>query len=191
MKEQYIKAVTEGNLWKARMMLADELLLDPRGRTFEEMLAYTKAKLPGLFEADRGSNYKLPPDRNTWDEDLRSIIKQDLISNFSVKKLEEFKKVAMEVGKEKARKLDEEGKGKEEYGNGRKEEPGNECVDNGLKTTMDKRTVGTISLCGGAALSIAGLCVGGCIAKTLLCLTGGTAIVAGTIALLSKENNKE
>ena len=46
MKQRYINAVTGRNLVKVRIMLADELLLDPRGNTFKEMLAYAKQNLP-------------------------------------------------------------------------------------------------------------------------------------------------
>ena len=48
--------------------------------------------------------------------------------------------------------------------------------------------MGTISLCGGAALTIVGVCVEG-VAQTLLCLVGGAAVVVGGIVLLS-ENKK-
>ena len=56
MKQRYIDAVTGRNLVKVRIMLADELLLDPRGNTFKEMLAYAKQNLPNLFEDNKEAN---------------------------------------------------------------------------------------------------------------------------------------
>ena len=42
MKQKYINAVSSHDLDKVRIMLADELFLDPRGITFSEMLKYAK-----------------------------------------------------------------------------------------------------------------------------------------------------
>lgn len=105
MKTRYKEAVEEHNLEKVRIMLADELLLDPRGVTFSEMLEYAKKELPDLFVPDKESNYSISDDRSTWSIELISTIKQDMISNFSVEKLELFRTVAMEVGKAKAKSL--------------------------------------------------------------------------------------
>ena len=211
MKQKYIDAITDCNLVKVRIMLADELLLDPRGKTFKEMLAYAKQNLPNLFEDNKEANFVISPDRSTWDIDLVSEIKQDLISNFSVEKLALFQEVAMEVGKEKAKALtDEEDRMRSGFGttsNTRKSSnTGGSSFDsdrgtsrredtrntnrNGRRQTTDKRTMGTISLCGGAALTIVGVCVEGCVAQTLLCLVGGAAVVGG-IVLLSKDYNKK
>lgn len=211
MKQKYIDAVTDCNLVKVRIMLADELLLDPRGKTFKEMLAYAKQNLPNLFEDNKEANFVISPDRSTWDIDLVSEIKQDLISNFSVEKLALFQEVAMEVGKEKAKALaDEEDRMRSgigatsntrrssntggssfdsDRGTSRREDTRN-TNRNGRRQTTDKRTMGTISLCGGAALAIVGVCVKGCVAQTLLCLVGGAAVVGG-IVLLSKDCNKK
>ena len=49
--------------------------------------------------------------------------------------------------------------------------------------------MGTISLCGGAVLTIVGVCVEG-VAQTLLCLAGGAAVVVGGIVLLSESKKK-
>ena len=139
-----------------------------------------------------------------------SEIKQDLISNFSDEKLALFQEVAMEVGKEKAKALAvEEDRMRSDFGatsnTKRSSNTGGSSFDsdrgtsrredtrntnrNGRRQTTDKRTMGTISLCGGAALTIVGVCVEGCVAQTLLCLVGGAAVVGG-IVLLSKDYNK-
>lgn len=110
MNIKFIEAVAASNLMKVRIMLADELLLDPRGKTFKEMLTFAKQNLPNLFEDNKEANFVISPDRSTWNIDLVSEIKQDLISNFSIEKLALFQEVAMEVGKEKAKALAEEGK---------------------------------------------------------------------------------
>jgi len=207
MKQRYIDAVTGRNLVKVRIMLADELLLDPRGNTFKEMLAYAKQNLPNLFEDNKEANFVISPDRSTWDIDLVSEIKQDLISNFSVEKLALFQEVAMEIGKNKAKALaEEENRERSRLGgtsntrrttsstggsssDRNKSDETSDTNRNGRRQTTDKRTMGTISLCGGAALTIVGVCVEG-VAQTLLCLVGGAAVVVGGIVLLSENKKK-
>lgn len=207
MKQRYIDAVTGRNLVKVRIMLADELLLDPRGNTFKEMLAYAKQNLPNLFEDNKEANFVISPDRSTWDIDLVSEIKQDLISNFSVEKLALFQEVAMEIGKDKAKDLaEEENRERSRLGgtsntrrttsstggsssDRNKSDDTSDTNRNGRRQTTDKRTMGTISLCGGAALTIVGVCVEG-VAQTLLCLVGGAAVVVGGIVLLSENKKK-
>lgn len=210
MKEKYIEAVAKQKLVKVRMMLADELLLDPRGETFTEMLEYAKNNLPDLFEPNKVSNYEFSIDESTWDIELASTIKQDLISNFSIEKLALFEKVARKIGEDKANTLNEEER-RERYrsddtlNNRRTSNAGGSSFDrnrdslrrddpsnanrNGRRQTTDKRTMGTISLCGGAALTIVGVCVEG-VAQTLLCLAGGAAVVVGGIVLLSESKKK-
>lgn len=210
MKEKYIEAVAKHKLVKVRMMLADELLLDPRGETSTEMLEYAKNNLPDLFEPNKVSNYEFSLDESTWDIELASTIKQDLISNFSIEKLALFEKVARKIGEDKANTLNEEER-RERYrsddtSNNRKtSNAGGSSSDrnrdslrrddssnanrNGRRQTTDKRTMGTISLCGGAALTIVGVCVEG-VAQTLLCLVGGAAVVVGGIVLLSENKKK-
>ena len=132
-----------------------------------------------------------------------------MISNFSVEKLALFQEVAMEIGKDKAKALAEEenreryrsddtlntrrtsntsGSSSDKNGDNSKRDDISNANRNGRRQTTDKRTMGTISLCGGAALTIVGVCVEG-VAQTLLCLVGGAAVVVGGIVLLS-ENKK-
>lgn len=209
MKPRYIDAVSSHNLMKVRIMLADELLLDPRGKTFAEMLAYAQNNLPDLYETNEVSNYELPLDESTWNIELASTIKQDLISNFSIEKLALFEKVARKIGEDKAKTLNEKesrecyrsddtsntrrtnntyGSPSDRNGDSARRDNSSNTNRNGRRQTPDKRTMGTIALCGGAALTVVGVCVGG-VAQTLLCLVGGSAVVVGGIVLLN-ENKK-
>lgn len=210
MKQRYIDAVTGRNLVKVRIMLADELLLDPRGETFKEMLEYAKNNLSDLFEPNKVSNYEIPLDENSWDIELASTIKQDLISNFSIEKLALFEKVARKIGEGKAKTLNEEerreryrsydtsntrrtsntsGSSSDRNRDRTRRDDSSNVNRNGRRQTTDNRTMGTISLCGGAALTIVGVCVEG-VAQTLLCLVGGAAVVVGGIVLLSENKKK-
>ena len=50
MKQTFIESVKSGDVEEVRLALSNELLLDPRGKTFAEMLNYAKANLSNLFE---------------------------------------------------------------------------------------------------------------------------------------------
>ena len=210
MKPKYIEAVSSRNLKKVRIMLIDELFLDPRGITFTDMLKYAKSNITDLFEENKESNYEISADRSTWNIDLASKIKQDLILNFSVEKLALFQEVAMEIGKDKAKALAEEenreryrsddtsntrrtsnigGSSSDRNRDSSRRDDSSNANRNGRRQATDKHTMGTISLCGGAALTIVGVCVEG-VAQTLLCLVGGAAVVVGGIVLLSESKKK-
>ena len=66
MDEKFICAVEEKNVKVVRMMLSNELLLDPRGGTFDEMLYYGKERLDNLFESNEPAKFDIPTDKEKW-----------------------------------------------------------------------------------------------------------------------------
>lgn len=59
MKQKFIESVKSGDVRKVRLSLSNELLLDPRGKAFAEMLNYAKANLSNLFEENREARYEV------------------------------------------------------------------------------------------------------------------------------------
>lgn len=53
MKQTFIESVKNGDVEEVRLALSNELLLDPRGKTFAEMLNYAKANFSNLFEENK------------------------------------------------------------------------------------------------------------------------------------------
>ena len=100
MKQTFIESVKSGDVEEVRLALSNELLLDPRGKTFAEMLNYAKANLSNLFEENREASYEVLP-KEQWDEDFLFTVKNDLDSNFSVEKLAFYQAVIEVVGKDK------------------------------------------------------------------------------------------
>ena len=86
MKQTFIESVKSGDVEEVRLALSNELLLDPRGKTFAEMLNYAKANFSNLFEENKEAGYEVLP-KEQWDEDFLFTVKNDLDSNFSVEKL--------------------------------------------------------------------------------------------------------
>ena len=106
MKAKFVKYVSEGELSDVRYSLSNELMLDPRGNSFREMLNYAESKLPNLYEPDNGSISE--KDAAVWDKNFLYQVKNELDGNFSREKLKYYEVVAKEVLKDKARLLDEE-----------------------------------------------------------------------------------
>ena len=172
MKQEFIQAVDSGNVGKARIALSNELLLDPRGKTFTEMLTYAKSKLPNLFVENKEANYSVPP-QECWDEGFLFVVKNDLDSNFSIEKLAFYQAVIEIVGKSKAEELEKAEKMPATV------EPEIEPVGQLNKEHKVKPSSITVTT-GGAILTIVGICAG----KTLLTILGGAVLVGGVMLML-------
>ena len=172
MKQKFIESVKSGDVRKVRLSLSNELLLDPRGKAFAEMLNYAKANLSNLFEENREARYEVLP-KEQWDENLLFIVKSDLDSNFSVEKLAFYQAVIEIVGKDKMASLDEEEK------NAKMQKSSSHQPRE--KAKRSKKTVSMSVATGGAVLTIVGLCVG----KTLLTLVGGAVLIGGVLITIN------
>lgn len=172
MKQKFIESVKSGDVRKVRLSLSNELLLDPRGKAFAEMLNYAKANLSNLFEENREARYKVLP-KEQWNENFLFIVKSDLDSNFSVEKLAFYQAVIEIVGKDKMASLDEEEMNAKIQKSSSHQPKG--------KAKRSKKTVSMSVATGGAVLTIVGLCVG----KTLLTLVGGAVLIGGVLITIN------
>ena len=84
MDKAFIQAVNDNNLLRVRLLLTNELLLDPRGESFNEMLLFARTNIPNLFEVNIEANYSIPQ-QNNWDINFLFVVKNDLDNNFSEK----------------------------------------------------------------------------------------------------------
>ena len=172
MKQTFIESVKSGDVEEVRLALSNELLLDPRGKTFAEMLNYAKANFSNLFEENKEAGYEVLP-KEQWDEDFLFTVKNDLDSNFSVEKLAFYQAVIEIVGKNKMASLDEEEK------NAKMQKSSSHQPRE--KAKRSKKTVSMSVATGGAVLTIVGLCVG----KTLLTLVGGAVLIGGVLITIN------
>lgn len=189
MKQEFKNAVDEQNLSSVRMMLSNELLFDPRGKSFEEMLQYAKDNLPNLFEEEKPSRFNIPSDKEEWDNKVLSQMKRDLNMNFSVEKLALFVEMAKFLGSDKARVLEEEQNLSNSKGND----------DENRRSTGDRKQEKSINRKGlvvtgsGAVIAITGLCVKGTLGTlgTVLSIVGGAVAIGGVVLLtVPKKTNK-
>ena len=105
MTTKFKNKVDAGDIIATRLMIANELMLDPRGYSFHEMLDFASSKLPDLYEAYDGKDIGTA-DESAWDENYLSRVKSELNYNFSKERLEYYETVAKVVLKAKAEKLE-------------------------------------------------------------------------------------
>lgn len=181
MKQDFIKAVADHDVAMVRLALANELLLDPRGVSFGEMLAYAQKRMPGLFEENKEANYSVPP-QDEWDNSFLFTVKNDLDTNFSKEKLAFFETVVKVVAKEKINRLNEEDRRREEHA---RQTESNRTTAHEKRTYRRTNQTSNIVTVGGAVLTIIGICAG----KTVLSIVGGAVLVGGV--LLKLRDNKK
>lgn len=172
MKAKFIKAVESGDLVSVRLFISNELMLDPRGKSFSEMKNYAEEKISNLYDVDDTKSY--PSDKSEWNEELLFSIKNDLDDNFSKEKLGIYENVAKYVLRDKAEQLN-----KEETSRSQK-------IDTALNTDNVSRTQKKSNknlylgiTVGGAAVAVTGFCL----SRVALASLGITGVVIGGILL--------
>ena len=183
MNNEFIKAVEEKKIKTVRMMLSNELLLDPRGETFGKMLQYSKENLDNLFEPNEPARFEIPTNKEEWTDEVVSKMKRDLNMNFSIEKLSLFAEMAKWTGRDKAQQLDKEvekQKNKTERTN-----------NNGKSAAIPKRKTinkrGIFVTTSGAILTVVGLCAG----KTLITLLGGMVVIGGVVLIVTRKEDEK
>lgn len=106
MKPKFKKAVDAGDLVGVRISLASEMMLDPRGESFNEMRKYAEKELANLYEEHDGTIFD--NNRENWSEKLLFSTRNALDDNFSKERLDFYAEIAKEVLKEKANQLQQE-----------------------------------------------------------------------------------
>lgn len=112
MRQKFIDAVESGNLISVRYSLTNELLLDPRGKSYREMKAFAEERLDGLYEPLNGELPQKPVGEFTEAELME--LKNDLDANFSRERLALYEKVVGVVLRDKADQMAQESNSHEE-----------------------------------------------------------------------------
>ena len=106
MKPKFMEAISDGDLLTIRLYLANELLLNPGGKSFSKMRSYAEMNVPNLYEVHNGPDFS--EISTIFNDELLFNMRNDLDSNFSKERLDFFENVAQVVLKEKAQALKEE-----------------------------------------------------------------------------------
>lgn len=172
MKNKYIEAVECGNLVRVRLSLSNELMLDPRGDSFNEMKAFAESHMTNLYDEDDSKLYSM--NVSDWNEELMFAIKNDLDDNFSKEKLAIYENVAKYVLKDKADKLNKE----EAAESARNINAHNNDRVGRAKNNSNKKLYTGITV-GGAAVAVTGLCL----SRVALASLGFAGMIIGGILL--------
>lgn len=182
MKAKFIKAVEEGDIISTRLFISNEMMLDPRGKSFHDMISYAESKLPNLYDSHDGKDYSIPEEE--WNEAFLFSIKNDLDTNFSQDRLSLYEKVAKVVLKEKAENLErEEAAAKVVQESHDSQSDDNRAYPKDQQQGKKKLYEGLAV--GGAVVAVVGLCA----SKAAIATLGFAGLVIGG-TLLYKEMKK-
>ena len=177
MKAKFVKAVNSGDIISVRLFLNNELMLDPRGKSYAEMKSYAESKLNNLYDTDNGKTYD--KEESEWDESFLFVVSNDLEDNFSKERLSYYEKVAKQVLKDKAEHLDAE----EKINRNKASQTDRNSTKNAWTS---QKTAYSSVVAGGVAAFVAGLCVEKAALATILTSVGALAMIAGGVLLIKE-----
>lgn len=180
MESTFVSDVNTENIIGVRISLSNELLLDPRGRSFKEMLAYAESKLTNLYDEHDGISYS--EDTQEWNKSFLFSLKNDLKYNFSRERLMFYEKIAKYVLQEKAKQLDSEEQ--EELRKKNNEEIYTQTQINETNSSEDKRKIYTGIAIGGAVVATVGL-----FTSKFVTLFGVVGVAVGSYLLYKEKKN--
>lgn len=152
MKPKFKKVVDAGDLVSTRLFLANEMLLDPRGKSFNEMRSYAETSFSNLYDVHDGGSFE--ENKAAWSEDLLFSVKNDLDFNFSRERLDFYCNLAKELLKDKAANLDAE-----DIKLAQRQSNTSTQQDEYIYPSDSKKKIHTGITIGGAALTVAGLLI--------------------------------
>lgn len=91
---EFKKAVQLGDEEKVKIMLKNSLTMDLTFNQFKAMLEYTLNIMPNIVEAHDGTHFE---SKGKWDKDYTSLLKYDLVDNFSAERIAHIKEVQQYV----------------------------------------------------------------------------------------------
>lgn len=101
---EFKAAVEQKNPLLARIMIKDSFVIDPTFVQLDEMLSYARNyNIPGLFDAYDGGDLESDPLK--WDNDTMNEELVQLVTNFSVVRIDHLRKVVARVLASKADRI--------------------------------------------------------------------------------------
>lgn len=99
MKQEFIDAIEAKDIITVRLIISNELLLNPKGDTYRKMKEYAEANVLDLYETHDGGTLDI--DEENLSVNVLVQIKNDLDSNFSRERIAVYERVAGIVLSEK------------------------------------------------------------------------------------------
>lgn len=186
MNQKFLEAVGDNDIIVIRLFLSNELLMDPRGQSFLEMLEYAESHCPNLYENNE-STFNINNDSSFWNQSYLNELKNELDSHFRKELLMHYKDVAGFVLRDKAKHLDSQ-----------ERESSKPQDKKDVKRVCKAVACGT-ALVGGTAFLAAGLSTSGLsiagvfLSKGMMVKTGIICLLLGSYATCKfiKNNNEK
>lgn len=160
MNKKFLEAVNANDIVSVRLFLSNELLIDPRGDTFCQMLKFAESNCSSLYE-DKVSSFNIIEDTSIWNQNYLNELKNELDTHFIKNLLIHYKNVVSIVLKDKIRALDAQENVTKK--------------NTQIESKFYKEVACGTLLVGGAALTITGLYL----SKGNMVKMGSVCIVAG------------
>lgn len=167
MKKLFIEAINSNDIKSVRLFLSNELLLDPRGATFDEMLSYAEEHCENLYE-NYDSSFSIEKDSNMWNKKYMNDLKNEIDIHFVKDLVLHYREVTSAVLKEKIQTLAQEE---------REQQVPPPPIK---KHTFEKIACGTLLVVGGTSLVVAGMVKAGTMCWTPQ-MTSTSSVVAGMV----------
>lgn len=161
---EFKNAVSQNKLIRVRIILKDNMVIDPTLKGFDEMVRYAENNIPNLYDEHDGE--KLDYDMAAWTKNYMDEQMVIAVNNFSKERIELLKKIVKKVYGVRVKNIKEK-----------------RINENSASVYITKKQVGKGLAMGGTAVAVVGIVV----AETLVVAAGTVAAVAG-IAMIISDN---
>lgn len=168
--EEFAEAVDNRKIRYIRILLKNNLIIDPTAAAFDEMVGYAESKLDRLYDDHDGE--ALDYNKANWDENYLNVQMVNLVDNFSLERVELLKSMVKYIYPDKVKKASDTSSASEHA----------QTQGTGRKRTG--KGIAVVIAIVGAIIAIVGLCS----SRNLLTTIGAVTLGAGFALILT---NKE
>ncbi len=160
---EFKEAVDSGKKIRVRIMLKDNMLVDPTMKQFDEMMYYALSKMPDLY--DEHDEEVLKQDSSEWNEAYLNHQMVTVVNNFSKERIDLLKNIVKYIYRDKAEHIRQE-----EYT---------------TNSAITRKQVGIGVTAAGTVAIVAGIC-----AHQGIVIAGGIGVAAVGIGLILTDKGR-
>ncbi len=179
--KELMEAVNNKDVVMARIILKNNMLLDPSFSLYEETSAYVQRSLTDLFDTHDGETFS--SDFSSWTKDYLDGLMVDLMSNFSRERVTHIRKVCGHIYGATQRtqngRTETSSRSSSQTNHNTNRSHDYSYSSNNKKSTSYNKPIGIGLAVGGAAAVVAGVVV----SKPLIIGAGVVAAIAGGVMI--------
>lgn len=171
--KELMDAVNNNDIVMAKIILKNNMLLDPSFALYDETSAYVKNALGDFSDEHDGEEFESDVDK--WDKDYLAALMVDLMLNFSKERIEHIRKVCAKIYKKTCSIHTTKTESAYTHSND------DRCIHNSNSGRISNKSVGIGLAIGGAAVAAVGLAV----SKPIIFGVGVVAAIAGGVVIVT------